>query len=631
MSQLVLEKLAEVRSRGLTVASLSGAGRAVLLFLGVVLLVMLLDFWVELPLPARLVLLIALLAAVGWILWERVISVLRSPPDDDEVALWVERDQPELRQRLISTVQLSRDGGGGGASLSMTRRLIEQTEDLVAPADLSGVISFDPLARWGGGAVAALVGFALLVAIWGADGRDLLLRALCVPGVEVPRKTKIELLSPSPLVIARGDDLTLAARARGVIPDAGTLVVTWASGGTQSYPLERTEVATPPVPATEPSQSSARRSPNEFSITLRSIADSFTYRVLLNDGHSALGEVRASVRPLPQKVEVTIIPPAYSHQPKAKKPTGDLTMLRGSRLELAITASKSVKSTPAVLSSATPDGAGQNRVIFLSPTGVARVFPLARDPANPAQLRAIDGGQTSVQPPDTATGMAILLVDNDGLETKDPTVYRLDLVPDRPPTLRVLQPTRREDIVTRTAQVRIGFEATDDLALASVRLRYLVRTPAAAEVGTAAGNIFGTGGAVDDKAQLSPADSSSAPAADEKLAKSIELDIPPDARSFRGYYPLIVSALGPNNTSLTEGTVVEWWLEALDGNDVTGPGKAASEHYLTRIGTEAQVRDALMTRLTNSFGSLQDTQQSQQDLTQDLGKLITAKPLEKKN
>lgn len=607
---VVRARLAGVRSRAQAVACAAGASRAVVFVLAGLAAVMVLDFILELPVVLRAVSLAAIVGVVTAVLWSRVIAVLRAPPDDDDIALRVERHQPALRQRLISAVQLARDPALAG-SPALVSHLARETEQLLAPLDLSAVVSLRPLARWAGGAAGTILLFTLLLLSWGADARALLLRALCVPGIDVPRMTRVELVTPSPLVIARGEEVTLVARARGVVPASGELRVE-SSTSPQRYPMPRRS------PATQRS--------DEFAVTLRGVGESFAYRVHLNDGRSAPGQVRVSVRPLATKPEAVVLPPAYTRQPPARRAIGDLTLLQGSRLQLTVEASKPVRAA----SEPTSDLAGHSRVVLLSPRGITRAYPLARDPADPRKLRALDADQTSIPLPDDTTGLAFILVDDDGLETRDPTVYRVDLRPDRAPSLRVIEPARKEEVVTRNAQLRVAFEVSDDIALASLELRYLIKLPAAGEVGSAAGPGGAVGGAVDNKMvgpdQAPPATPPTLPSApDAKAASVIPLDLPPETSSLRGYHPWRLRDLAPGG--LPEGTVIEWWLQAADVNNLTGPGVAVSDRFLTRIGTEAQVRDALMARLANSFGTLEDSRQSQQDLARDLGKLITDKPL----
>src|SRR5205823_1646788 len=69
-------------------------------------------------------------------------------------------------------------------------------------------------------------------------------------------------------------------------------------------------------------------------------------------------------------------------------------------------------------------------------------------------------------------GMSIHLIDEHGLESKNPAVYRIDLLPDKPPTVRITSPERKEELVTPMATVTIGFDAADDFAIGKIAIKY---------------------------------------------------------------------------------------------------------------------------------------------------------------
>lgn len=636
MSRLVRDKLAEVRSRLALVASVTGLSRAVLWGLAVLSAVMVTDFLIELPWVVRLAGLLAAAGGAGWIVWREAVSVYARPPSDDEVALWVERDQPALRQRVISTVQLTRRAGVVGHP-GLVGRLVAETEELLAPVDLPARVPQERMLKWGGVAAGGSIVFVLALALAGGDGVSLLLRALCVPGVEVPRKTRLEFVD-LPAVVARGDDVVITARARGVTPDDARFSVRWQRSGLQSYTTPRADFgddvpapgpvsldqATDPAvaprsddaPATGPVSLEATAGPaadqrsDEYRLVLRGVTEGFTVRVYAGDGRSAEAEVKVAVRPLATDVRVLVVPPAYARMEKARRPVSDLVLLQGSRLEVAVGASKPVRATGAGGTLA-GDGTGQNRLVFFGDSGVLRAFPLV---STPEGLAAREGAVGSVPVPPGTVGMAIVLVDDDGLETRDPAVHRVELLHDRAPTVRVTAPVRKEEVATRAAVVRVGFDVADDIGLASVRLRYVLRVPRASDVGNVGGVVGGAveGGAATPDEAFGVADAE---------VRTVELDVPAGEKSFRGFHLWRLADLRPGG--LPEGTLVEWWVEAADANDLTGPGRTSSERHLTRIGTEAQVRDALMARLNSSFGQLQDTRQAQQDLARDLGKLVT--------
>jgi hypothetical protein len=581
MSPLLATKLAAARRKHVSLSVGAGVSMAIGSMLAIFAATMLLDWWLELPLWVRGVFLALNVAAVAYALvWHVIVPVVWSP-DDDEVALWVEEWAPSLGDRLIASVQLSRpDALPMGAAAALVGETMRQAEKISAPLDFAAVVKPDRFVRNVAIAGLVLVLFTIGMARAGMNGIDLFKRALLVPGVEVPRKTRVVLLAPINLVVARGDPVTLTARAEGIVPGEGYIDVSY-SGTNESTP-DRTQRYRVERDAGKP---------DLFSLTIDNVQASFDYVVHLGDGHSETAHVVAAERPAAVAVKCTQIFPKYTGlEPQVRQP-GDLSLVIGSKLGIEVTANKPVRATDEMRPPF-------NRVHLL---GVDRDMPLSRDPGDHKHLISAEGNETSLSLPKGTTGFSVNLVDDQGLTTKDPAVYRIDLVPDKPPALRITSPTRREDLVTRRASMNVGLDASDDFGLAKLTLRYRITTTPSNDLAAPApkpGNSTG------------------------EITGSIELDVPPKTKSLHGYFPLKIDQLAP---APVEGQTVEWWIEAEDANNVTGPGKAASERFVWRVVTDAEKRADLMSRLGNYLGEINDVSESERELSQKLGQLITEK------
>lgn len=137
--------------------------------------------------------------------------------------------------------------------------------------------------------------------------------------------------------------------AEGVIPATGRLLIRNASGRVQTLTLDA---------------DSAR--PGRFVRTLANLPASFDYRVRINDAESAEYRVEVLPRPVTTNLVLTQELPAYTGlAPRALEP-GDLSVLRGSRLTLAGTASQPLDS--AVVRLLGLDGVVTGRVEAARPT-----------------------------------------------------------------------------------------------------------------------------------------------------------------------------------------------------------------------------------------------------------------------
>jgi hypothetical protein len=256
--------------------------------------------------------------------------------------------------------------------------------------------------------------------------------------------------------------------------------------------------------------------------------------------------------------------PPYTRLPNAKRALGDLSLLAGSRLKLTALATRDIKQATLRL------------------VGLSNTAPVQLNTQNPREIRA----EFDI-PAKGLTGFTIDMLDTDGMESRDSAVYRIDVVPDRVPKVRVTYPDRREELVTRAASQPIGFEANDDFQIAKARLRYRVGE------------------------------------SEEGQIQTIDLDLGTNVvKSLRNVYPWSIRDFQP---PLIEGTRIEFWVEIEDNNNVTGPGIGTTEHQLLRVVSESEKRADLLNRAGDFIGTISDVTGDQEKLNANLGALIMEK------
>jgi hypothetical protein len=455
MSQLIQTKIDSVRRKHAAVRAAFGASTVIIIAVAVISLTMIADFYLDLPHLLRAAMLAIHVAALLVLIFRTALWPLIKGPDDETVALWIESFYPDSASRIISAVQFSRtELAVAGVSTPMIGAAVKEAEAYIQPKDTAEVIPVDDTLKRAGVAMLLVIVAAGLF-LWGRPNtQDLFLRAIAVPGVQVPRKTHVDLETPQKLIVAKGDTIQIVARARGVVPSDGALRVKY-SGGSSAEFLMKPD----------------RDEPEKFAISIENVQDSFTYRVLLNDGRSDEAAVESHVRPAVAGLDVQQQFPAYTKLKPAKRSTGDLTLLSGSRLQIKVTANKGVKNTTAT-------DKIRNRVKL---EGSDVEFPLRRDANDPKTLFAFDekSGQASIPLPKGTTGMSVQLIDDLGLVSKDSAVYRIELVPDAPPRVTVTAPEDREELVTERAYTKISYQIEDDFGITNAKLRYL---PVSADV-----------------------------------------------------------------------------------------------------------------------------------------------------
>jgi hypothetical protein len=535
------EKISAVRGRQVSVTAGTGAAIVVGAFVILLGVAMALDWWLDSPLTARALTLLAIAGLAGYAAWRFVLLPILRQPDDDLVALQIERARPQFRSRLISSVQFARRGAlPDGTAVSLARMTIAETEQMARTTDFTDIVPTRDLQKvtlW----TVAVLALAIFAFLYGGDvTRDLLKRAF-LSSTPVPRHTRVFVLAGEER-IGRGDPIRIEAAARGVVPKTGRLVLRTKGRRPQEFVMER-----------GPS--------GNFARTIENVQDSFDFTVRLNDGVSKAHHVQVVPRPSAASVECEQVFPAYTGLPAMKRSLGDLSLLAGSQLKVKATATRDLVQA----------------VVRLA--GLSNDVPARLNPQNPRELVA-----EFAIPPKGLTGFSIDMLDTAGMQSRDPAIYRIDVVPDRPPKVRVSYPDRREELVTRQAVQPIGFEAGDDFRISSVRLRYRVGESEEAEI------------------------------------RTIELDPGTNAvKQMKNVYPWSIRDFQP---PLLEGTRIEFWIEVTDNNDVTGPGVGATEHQLLRVVSENEKRADLLNRAGDFLGTINDVTGDQEKLNFTLGTFI---------
>jgi hypothetical protein len=545
-SRLLGEKIAALRRRHVTVQAMTGLAMAVVVGIELLALAMFLDWWLELPWVVRLASLLAQVGAFTYILTRFALAPILRQPDEDELALMIEKARPEFRSRLIAAVQLARPGAvPPGASAALAGALVAETEALAGPCDFRQIVPTDRLKKFGAMAVVVPL-LALMGFLAGRGTCTDLLRRVFLSNIPVPRKTRI-IVPEGSRIAGIGDTVRLEAFVQGIIPAHGKVEVRYRSRRAQEFPLEQNV-----------------DNAINFGRTLENVQDSFSYRFLLGDGVSETFEVKAIPRPTVSTVECEQTFPAYTGLKPAQRSLGDLSLLAGSVLKFKAAATKDLKTATVKL------------------VGVEQELPLTVNAQRPREFT----GQFNV-PRKGLTGFQLQMLDTEEMESRDSAIYRVDVVPDKVPVVRLTYPDRKEELLTRHATMIVGFEATDDFEIAWVRLKYKVDT-------------------VDGGAE-----------------KAVELDLENQhPQRIRRRHEWNIGGFTP---VLGEGSVIEYWIEVEDSNNVTGPGVGATEHQLAKIVSESEKRADLLNRAGDYLGSISDVAADQERLNKSLGVIIRAK------
>src|SRR5256885_12469774 len=135
-SRFLEAKLAALRRKAVTTSVLTGLAITVGVGVELLALAIFFDWWLDFSWALRLVLLLAQAGVTTGLLIWLVARPIIDQPNEDDLALWVEKARSVFRTRLIAAVQLTRSGAiTAEASAAMVNAMVEETEAIAAPMD----------------------------------------------------------------------------------------------------------------------------------------------------------------------------------------------------------------------------------------------------------------------------------------------------------------------------------------------------------------------------------------------------------------------------------------------------------------------------------------------------------------
>lgn len=398
----------------------------------------------------RFVRVILALGAVAWIgrrLQLRLFRPFSEPLADDELALALER-RGHLQQRVISTVQFARllgDAGrpSRGESEPMMRAVIDETESRTKElADTSAVDSGRVAKSF---ATIAVVAAALttLAARFPEEASLWARRNLLFQSAEWPRETSLFFVGVQDgvLQVPVGIDVTLTARAEGVIPDSVRYEVVFTDDS-------EVEVA-------------AGRTPDGiFRGTLRAPVRDARIIARGGDGRSESIELRLLRRPeLTEFVIETTLPDYLGDSGPAPVPLGTAEVVRGGSVQVFVRTDKPLESVSLLEDEA--------------PVEVTERFE------RETELGA-DGSSASVSfRPDRDLDLRLLVIDAQGVEPETAPTLQIRVVEDEVPTVQ-FEPRGIGPAIVSDARIPGRLVTTDDHGVQSLSFTAVVTTPAAA-------------------------------------------------------------------------------------------------------------------------------------------------------
>jgi hypothetical protein len=433
--------LARLRGGLRALLGLRGAALVVATAAAVLAAAYVLDRALHLPGPIRLFHLALCVGAVGFVAVRSLALPLARPLPDDRAALLVERVFPELRERLVSAVQLSQRPSPGESD-ALVARLGEEARAAVRHLPVREVLApRRPLALAG----AALALAASVAFLFGRDPEAARVFAQRFLGANVdwPRRTTLEVRLPERsgtirvdrglgtirVGLPRGADLPVRILAEGVVPDEVRVHVE----GSRPHAATRT-------------------GGSEFAYTLRSVIEPLSFTVTGGDDQDEdpLVLVTPRVPPEVASVAVDLVHPPYANLEPERREGGTIEALVGTEATVRVVGTEGTV-------------AGTLR---FQRTGREIALERAGDLAG-------DGVPLSARfGVEETDRYLIVLRDEEGFTTPTPASFPIVALPDRRPEVRLFAPGRSDLDATPGGAVPLRVLVTDDYGIRDVRLRW---------------------------------------------------------------------------------------------------------------------------------------------------------------
>lgn len=439
----VTARLSRLRGNIRRLFALDGLSRLMLALCAFVVVTFLLDWSLILPSGVRLVLLAAGLAGFGVVAFKRIVYPLGVRISDDDLALFVERHFPELNDRLISAIQLTRepvDATGLVQSPELVAALVEDAERATSQLDFRRVVVGRHVGRIGGWALAALlvVGGAAAAR---QDYASIYLQRIIGGSTKWPQRTHLTVLdfTNGRKVMARGDDLTIAVEYAGRKPSKAVLEYKFATG-------EKGREHMSPL------------SGNRFQFTFTRVTGPFEFFVEGNDDVTSVHSVDTVTPPSLDAVRLYYEYPVYMRMANtpADRPetSGNVSAPFGTKVRFEATANEDLRSA-------------QLAVGF---KGKEKTSDLRIEKTPDGRPRLLTGGFTIGE---AVSEYALSLVAENGLPNRDPIRFTIRGVEDRMPDILVKDPLG-DEVVTDLCERPIEIEVTDDHGIAAISMQYRI-------------------------------------------------------------------------------------------------------------------------------------------------------------
>ena len=323
LDPIVANKLQQFARRRMWLIVARGVCAGLVAFLICVAIVAAMDWYWLLSDKARWGLSLSMYVPVLIVIWTTCLRKLLSRPAKEEIASQVEMSEPQLRENLLSAVELATDDPSALHDSPVFRSLLQgKVAEQMGRIEVPSLLPIRLIAKW---LVAAIVVAGVAVVLLTAGDRrfrQLAIRAI-LPGANIARVSRIqvEVLQPTPhsLMLAEDETIAVVVEVNGGQVDDVTLETFTEKQGTVQHSMRgRTE--------------------KEFAANIHVLNESVEYRILAGDAVTQRFRIESRPRPRVTAFTKAYEYPAYSLLPATTvvETHGDLLVLEGTQAQMTL-------------------------------------------------------------------------------------------------------------------------------------------------------------------------------------------------------------------------------------------------------------------------------------------------------
>lgn len=389
----------------------------------------LIDWLTKMPYPIRILILLGGIGYGAFWFIRGPLARSRKPFDPEEIGLLVERQFPELHSRMISTLQLqAKDELSDEVSEDLVEGMLDQTFDQLPNIKMDALVDTDWMKR-GGKYLAVAVALILASAVIGRGYFASFIQRLVIPSIEYPTNTLIQEVD-TPALIPIDSPFEMQVLAGGTIPSQGSVTIETTDGF-------KTEVDLFPVKGEE----------GKFVAEVPGLLRKASYVISLGDATYGPKTITPMPRPNIESMTTVVTAPDYTGEEPATLLTGNAKAIIGSEFDLTIRPSQDLKELKLV--------SEKHQALM------------------PEMSKQADGSWVGTMSPTNSLAYTITMVSAQGLESDKLPRYRVSIVPDRAPKIRVMKPSITSDAAP-VSKLPMEFTVRDDYGLGSVKIYYAV-------------------------------------------------------------------------------------------------------------------------------------------------------------